>query len=213
MGTYIYDPSDIAGFAEYRSIKNAVCPLSGEMDELIDYLRRVCWDWHEKIDGMGMRIIWTGSERLLAGRTKISTPSDAELEALASIAPSVELLKAVFGDRKVIIFGELFGEKIQKNLLGMTGRHFRVFDILLDNKKWASLKARISIIADLGLEGAPYLLSSDLSDAEWAVRLGLQSEISPKCLAEGLVGRPREEIFDKYGNLILCKIKTKYYRK
>lgn len=200
-------------FREYRSIPNPICPKSGKQDDLTLYLRDISWVFHEKIDGMGMRIIWTREERFITGRTSVSAPSDAEIEAMEAIAPSHDRLTEVFGRKfkEVIIFGELFGEKIQKNPLGMLGKHFRVFDILLNDEKWASMAAKTSIAADLGLEEAQIIMRGNLASAVAAVSSGVNSIISPSLIAEGLIGRPSHEIFDKRGNLILCKIKTKYY--
>ena len=110
----------------------------------------------------------------------------------------------------VIIYGEGYGSKIQKG----GGRYisndvnFRVFDINIDGW-WLELDDVKDICDKLNLEMAVPYGELTIEEAEKMVIKGFKSTISEDetLIAEGLVLRPKVQLFNKRGERIMVKIK------
>jgi hypothetical protein len=66
------------------------------------------------------------------------------------------------------------------------------------------------VAAKLGLDVVPFIGEMSLDDAREMVRVGFPSRLNGgKKMAEGMVGRPIEAMFDKKGARLIVKLKTK----
>ncbi len=172
------------------------------------------WEFTEKIDGTNIRVIYDdqkglGKEVTFGGRTdnaQLPTPLINYLHE--NISPSK--IFDMFGDKKVIIFGEGYGGKIQKGSGYSPTQKFIVFDILVDDKYWLTKENIDGICANLGLDVVPFIGLMTLEEAVEIVKTGFQSKIGDGSIAaEGLIGRPTFPVFDVNGKRLICKIKTR----
>ena len=84
---------------------------------------------------------------------------------------------------------------------------FSLFDVYIGGI-WLERKNVIGIAAKLKIRSVPVVFSGSLIEAANDARDGFQSRVG-KRPAEGLVLRPEVELFDRRGERIIAKIKTK----
>lgn len=176
------------------------------------YLENCEWEFREKIDGTNIRVIWDGYRVSFRGRTdKASIPKHLleKLEELFGGPNNEEIFEQQFGTKQVILFGEGYGEKIQKvgNLYGPV--NFRLFDVMING--WWLNSYGIEGIADLfGIGTAPMLFFGTLHDGIKYVKTHPMSDLmNADHEIEGVVGRPTVQLFDKKGDPIMVKIKCR----
>ena len=184
-----------------------------------EYLHNLPWIAYEKIDGTNMSYYWDGHTLEIHGKTEnASIPN--HLFAKMNAMVTKEMMEKVFPLKYdeagneipmlVIIYGEGYGSKIQKG----GGRYisndvnFRVFDINIDNW-WLELDDVKDICGKLNLEMAVPYGELTIEEAEKMVIKGFKSTISEDetLIAEGLVLRPKVQLFNKRGERIMVKIK------
>jgi hypothetical protein len=118
------------------------------------------------------------------------------------------------GWEKVVLYGEGYGAGIQKGGQYRSDKAFRMFDVLIGGKWWLDW-CKVQILADrLGIKTAPYLGSWTLDEIIQRVKAGVPSIVSVEesdnfSIAEGVVARPIETLFDKRGQRLILKLKTK----
>lgn len=176
------------------------------------------WQVTEKIDGMNIRIMFGDDGKLqLSGRTdNAQLPGDLVKYLYETI--SLEKMKEMFWKEgqpcRVILYGEGYGGKIQKmgNNYGKDKR-FRLFDVLVD-KYWLNWENVCKIAESLQIKTAPYLGDFTLDEIREKVKIGIASVVAKEengCdfVSEGIVGRTVEPLFDKRGNRLILKLKTR----
>lgn len=172
------------------------------------------WQFTEKIDGTNIRCIWSGDTFSFAGRTeKASLPAKLIQWLLRNL--SNEVAQEVFGNSPAILYGEGYGAGIQKGG-GAYNREqqFVLFDVLVEDKWWLNWENTRDVARKFGLRTVPYIGEMSLEDGVQMVRLGFDSilakEITGETVkAEGIVGRTSEPLFDKKGNRLIIKLKTR----
>jgi len=183
-------------------------------DETVEYLKNNFWDWTEKIDGTNIGVIWDGHKVSFQGRTeKAQIPATLvnRLNELFGGEETEELFEQTFGEKNVILFGEGFGKKIQKNgwLYIPDGVDFILFDVYLpDQDLWLKRDAVESIAVRFGISVVPIVFRGDIDDA---VRFVKSEPISTIGVApmEGIVGRPMVEIRNREGKRVIVKVKVR----
>lgn len=126
------------------------------------------------------------------------------LDDKLSCAKMMEL----FQDRKVIIYGEGYGGKIQKGSGYSVTQKFIVFDIFIEGF-WLRRSDVEEICNNLGLDIVPIILTGSLDEAVYIVKNGFMSTISDGSVqSEGLIGRTKVPLFDHHGNRLITKLKT-----
>lgn len=188
-----------------------------------DYLRRLPWIAYEKIDGTNMSYYWDGHILEIHGKTEnasIPAPLQAKMEQLVTVDMMSKIFPPKFDESGneipmlVIIYGEGYGAKIQQG----GGRYiskdvnFRVFDVNIDGW-WLELENVQDICQKLNLEMAVPYGEMTIDEAEAMVMKGFTSTIAedPTLIAEGLVLRPKVQLFNKRGERIMVKIKYRDY--
>ena len=188
-----------------------------------EYLLHLKWLAYEKVDGTNMSYYWNGHILEIHGKTdnaSIPVPLQKKMEELVT----VEMMQKVFPLKYdengneipmlVIIYGEGYGSKIQKG----GGRYisndvnFRVFDVNIDGW-WLELKDVEDIANKLNLEMVVPFGELTIAEAEEMVKAGFTSPIAEDTtlIAEGLVLRPKVQLFNKRGERIMVKIKYRDY--
>ena len=119
------------------------------------------------------------------------------------------MFEQVFGDKEVILFGEGYGRKIQKNgdKYISNGVDFILFDVLIgDNyqsREWVENTALM-----FGIKAVPVVGVGSLYAAEEYVKKHPNSVIAEKEREmEGIVCRPAVELRNRCGERVICKIK------
>ena len=185
------------------------------------------WYWTEKIDGTNIRAFWqagctTDTGLVLpevlnfGGRTdNAQIHADLIKWLYENITP--DKLRAVFPDSSVVVYGEGYGNGIQRGGDYSPTKKFIVFDVFVIDPEhsklggwWLNRENTSDVALKLGLDVVPYIGEMDLDQATNMVRTGFASGLNGgKKMAEGLVGRTREALFDKNGHRLIVKLKTK----
>lgn len=179
------------------------------------------WRWFLKIDGTNTGIYWDGELRI-DGKSERAQWNPKVKKFLDETITTETMQKAFPADPvtgefpNVIIYGETFGSGIQ----GVGGKYFngeawgfRVFDVNI-NGFWLEPEDVIDVAHKLGLETPTDFGVMTIAEAEEMVKNGFKDTVAEKDLdAEGLVGRPIVQLFNKKGERVMVKIKTCDYKK
>ena len=176
----------------------------------LKYLSNSMWEFTEKIDGTNIRVCWDGYRVSFMGRTdKAQIPGHllAKLDELFGGESKEELFEQTFGKKEVILFGEGYGEKIQKGG-GLYGKvNFRLFDVYVDGF-WLIPEAVDGIAKTFGIETAPFMFHGTLEDGVEYIKDHPKSKLRDAEM-EGIVGRPLVQMFSRTGERIMVKIKCR----
>lgn len=183
----------------------------------LEYLHDKIWQWDEKIDGTNIRVVFDGETRRFGGRTDNASIPAHLIARLEDLFP-VSKLRAVFPptierfpDKSVTLYGEGFGHKIESGgaYLGKDV-DFCLFDVRV-GRWWLRLHDVHDLAEKLGVRHAPYCGEGTILEAIGNVREGFRSAIGT-AQAEGLILRPKVPLFDRSGQRIITKIKTRDFR-
>lgn len=192
---YLRDPNN-----RYKTLLDGVFTMPE-----FEFLKNAEWDFTEKIDGMNIRIERSEAGIYWGGRTdKAEIPKNLTAR-LFEIGDQMLHGDAVKGP--IILFGEGFGAGIQKGGAYGDTQEFILFDALVGDM-WLHREDVIGIAKGLGIPYAPTLGWGTLAEGVDMARKGFDSKFGI-ARAEGLVMRPPVDLFTRYGDRIIAKIKTK----
>ena len=176
----------------------------------LEFLANVPWVWTEKVDGTNIRVQWDGHSVTFGGRTdKAQIPAHLvnKLNELFGGTNKEEIFEQKFGESEVILFGEGFGEKIQKGG-GLYGQvDFILFDVMIGNM-WLKREDVEDIAATFGIRAVPIVGNGTLPEAVEYIRKHPKSRLRESEL-EGIVCRPMLELRDRRGNRLIVKVKCR----
>ena len=179
-------------------------------NETIQFLKDIEWEFTEKIDGTNIRIYWDGHKVSYYGRTdKAQIPTQLMNKLIELFGGNIneEMFEQKFGATPVMLIGEGYGAKIQKG--GGDYRqdnNFILFDVCINNKYLS--RDNVNDIANyFGIESVPVIFSGNLQKGIDFVKTKPNSTIGTAKM-EGLVARPKFELYDKNGNRLIVKIKV-----
>lgn len=188
--------------------------LIGEYStEELELLRDIEWVWTEKVDGTNIRVIWDGYRVSFAGRTdkaEIQPHLLNRLEELFGGEDKEEIFEQNFGKKEVILFGEGFGEKIQKGGEKYGRVDFILFDVWIG--MWLKRVDVENIAEAFQVKVVPIVGRGDLIDAENFIKSHPISFLRDDEL-EGIVCRPSVELQNRRGERIIVKIKCRDFTK
>ena len=172
------------------------------------------WDVTEKIDGTNIRVMLSKDGAVsFGGRTNTaSIPGDLVQYLVRTFQQ--DLLKSalwlsVAEPVDAVLYGEGYGPGIQKSgALYRDDKAFILFDVLINGQWWLDRMAITEIAAKLGIDAVPYLGRMTLKQIVELVQAPFSSKIG-RAVAEGVVARPIETLFDKRMKRIIIKLKTK----
>ena len=176
---------------------------------LVEYLSKNDWYFTEKVDGTNIRIIWDGFRVSFMGRTdRAEIPSHlyARLEELFVGRTKEELFEQKFGDKQVILYGEGFGEKIQKGG-GLYGKvDFILFDVVVAGH-WLNRENVEDVARTFQIRIVPIVGSGTLLDAVNFIKTHPTSMLRDAEM-EGVVCKTKHvQYFDADKNPIMVKVK------
>jgi hypothetical protein len=179
------------------------------------------WIFTEKLNGTNIRVMWDGRVRF-GGRTDAAQiPADLVAHLMLTFTP--DKMRAAFPDIKapeegvgstitpVVLYGEGIGAGLQGGGFYSPSKIFVLFDCLIDGKWFLSQENVEDVASKLGIMTAPLFGEMTLEEATELVRVGFDTRLpgAQPGLAEGLIGRPCEALFDKKGHRLIIKLKTK----
>ncbi len=175
-----------------------------------ELLKDIEWTFTEKVDGTNIRIMWDGYNVFFGGRTEnAQIPSYLvnKLNELFTGTKIEQIFEQVFGESKVILFGEGYGAKIQKGGGNYSNnQEFVLFDVKVG--EWYLKREDIEDVAKkFSLKTVPIIAKGNLQTGVDLVKSGLKSQWGD-FIAEGLVAKPSVDIFNRRGQRIITKIKT-----
>lgn len=185
--------------------------IEGEYNNpTVEYLKDNKWQFTEKIDGTNIRIYWDGHRVNFYGRTdKSQIPADLvnRLNELFGGETNEQLFEQKFGEMEVMLVGEGYGEKIQNGGLYRKGQDFILFDVMIA-ENYQPRESVEDIAKYFGIDVVPIVLEGTIQEAVDYVKTKPKSKIGTAD-SEGVVGRPLQELQDRTGKRIICKIKVK----
>jgi hypothetical protein len=218
--------------AFYRDPVTGKVDRTKKSDPLYDTIENCKWIFTEKVDGTSIAVYWNGDKFEFFGHT---TRSQIPPQVMSMLTETFgyekeTLFEQVFGDKPAMVYGEAYGPSIGPGKMYCDTVNFIVFDItvgtelnenrsegILNRGSWLEWDNVIDICKKVGLNHVPEIKPLEcfsLSESVHAVEgAGLYSYVGGNhgktCVAEGVVARPRNNIYDRYGNVIRVKIKTK----
>lgn len=178
----------------------------------VELLKNHLWVFTEKIDGVNFRICWDGHKLTYAGRTDKVVFSNKQIEFIENQLVTEEkeiMFEQLFQDKEVIVFGELYGNKILNGGLYTDGKGlaFKVFDILICDI-YLTYESTKQLCEQLNYDIVPVVLEGTIADGINYVKNNTTSTFS-KATLEGLVGKPVGDFRDRLGKRIVVKIKKR----
>ena len=162
------------------------------------------------VHNCNIRVCWDGYRVSFAGRTdkaQIPTHLMAKLEELFGGETKEEIFEQTFGNKEVILFGEGFGEKIQKGG-GLYGHvNFILLDVYIGGY-WLERKAVADIASKFGIDRVPPIFIGNLESGVNFIKTHPKSRLRDAEM-EGIVGRPIVQMFSRTGQRIMVKIKCR----
>lgn len=203
---------------KYQKIKNLFkFDYEGKIEDYVEefkYLKDIEWFGTEKIDGTNIRVYWNGYNIQFAGRTDNSQiPSNLQ-KKLNDIFLRLEIeniLEQLFGEKEVILFGEGYGYKIQKDgeKYIANDNDFILFDVMV-NGFYLDYNNMVDIANKLGLKYVPIVFNGTLLEAIDFVKNTKCSTINEEHEMEGIVLRPKGiELYNKKNERICLKCKKR----
>ena len=192
--------------------------------------------WHvtEKIDGTNIRVILNLDGTVtLGGKTdNASLPADLVTYLHATFTP--EKMKNCFwhyagpeeAPVKAILYGEGYGAGIQKGGNYRKDKSFRLFDVVVmglsgdrEIPNWLDWENVEDVAQKLGIKTVPFCGFWTLEQIIANVKEGVPSNVaiedsgnSAYAMAEGIVGRTLQPLFDHRGKRIILKLKTSDFK-
>lgn len=209
----------VAGFAEYPKIdtlferdkETFIVDPTRIKSPVIATIRE--WDVTEKIDGTNIRVMLSESgEASFGGRSNAAQiPGDLVKYLMRTFQG--DLLKSVLWRDEtpveVVLYGEGYGPGIQKGGgLYRPDKAFILFDVLVGSKWWLEREAVEDIAQRLGIDATPYLGRWDIDRIVDHTKKPFASKLGT-AIAEGVVARPIETLFDRRGERLIIKLKTR----
>lgn len=171
-----------------------------------EYLKDIPWEFSEKIDGTNIRVLWDGNDITIGGRTD-NAQIPAPLISVITKLFNKDKLREVFGDKKVVFFGEGYGGKIQSGGKYRPDEDFTCFDIFIDGF-WLTKDAVCDICGDLKISMVPSLGTMSLVDMIRNVSMCGIKSWHGEFQAEGVVGSPENGLLRRNGDRVIVKIKS-----
>lgn len=180
-------------------------------NEAFEYLKDNKWLWEEKLDGSSIGLRWDGERLSFVGHTDKS-----------QIAPKyLNWLNEIFGNKETeTVFEELFNDKpftvYGEGLSSVFNKHYDypdgalvIYDVQDDTTgRFLKREAVAEIAAKLSCKTAPLVFEGTIAEAVAYVKQGPESVFAKGWAMEGLIGRPKTDLYDRSGKRTICKVKV-----
>jgi hypothetical protein len=175
------------------------------------YLENAEWEFTEMVNGMNIRVLFTGQSIVFAGRANRTVLPMQLLDRLHSMF-CLDKMKSVFGKTRVCLYGEGYGPKIGTGHKYRQDQSFVLFDIAV-NQSWLDRFSVYKIAGQLDIEAIPVVATRRRLTAIYpliqAAKTGDLKSNWPGAKMEGLVARPLAELHDNNHERIIAKLKVR----
>ena len=176
----------------------------------VEQCKNLEWMFTEKIDGTNIRIYWDGHKVSFNGRTdnaQLHKDLFQYLHDTFCTSEVEQVFEQNFGEKEVYLFGEGYGAGIQKGGGYRKDKSFILFDVKIDGY-FLSHQDMQGIANIFEVDVVPVVLTGTIDEAIEYVKTNEFSVVGDGTQPhEGLVGRLKEEMFDRFGNRMIVKIK------
>jgi hypothetical protein len=186
------------------------------------------WLATEKIDGTNIRICFRdhGDDAIahwVKGKTDEASIPPKLLEhcndLAAVVAPGAEQIMEQFALTSLTLYGEGYGAKIQGGGRYRADQGFILFDVMAGDSAYLADSAVTETAERLGIPRVPLLNGGEpmtLDEIVSLVQGGFASDAAetfdPEFMAEGIVARTLEPLYDNRGERLILKLKAKDFR-
>lgn len=205
------------GYWDKTKKRRLIVPVSSgvALDEFRDpifyELAFAPWQYKRKLDGANLRIMWDGEQALWNGKTNSFT-CGADLTDYMNKTFLEEIFEEKFGrEKKVYLFGEQMGKKVQNNELGLKGTEFILYDVNIGGF-WLSPENIREIATYFNLKTCYDFMPQGeyVEDLVTLIQEVANGEFEDW---EGIVATPLIECRNQKGNRVIVKIKNSDYPK
>jgi len=169
------------------------------------YLRKLIWDWREKINGCNLRVMWDSNlKKIIYGGRTDNAMIPAKLVNFMQDKFDLELLKKNY-QKSITLYGEGVCPGTQGSGKYTKTADFILFDIVIDGF-WLLRKSIEDIAKGLSLSVVPIVGHGNIEQAIEFVKKDIKSQWGD-FEAEGIVLTPQIELFKRNGERIITKIK------
>ena len=178
--------------------------------DIVDLLKDCPWEFTEKIDGTNIRVMWDGHKVTFGGRTDRAVIPTRLMEALVDTfggEVNEQIFEEHFGNKVVTLYGEGYGAKIQNGGDYRPDNAFILFDVEIDGV-FLTRESVSGIATFFGVDSVPIVLIGTIAEGVDFVRHRPNSQFGTAKM-EGVVGRPKVELYDRFGNRVIVKIKVR----
>lgn len=184
------------------------------------------WYVAEKIHGQNIRIDWCNSKVTFGTRTAVGDIPKELAEFLLPIFTQ-EKMQEYFSDEPVTLFGEGYGAGINKGGDLSTTKRFMLFDVFIPARPiqgdqmrdyWLSIPDVDKCAEFFGCDKQPWIATDlTLEEITDRVQRGILSRIAiqntgKEVKSEGVVCRTHPEMWTRYGERLMFKLKTKDFK-
>lgn len=179
-------------------------------NETVELLKDCQWEFTEKIDGTNIRVMWDGHKVTFGGRTdRALIPSKLISVLLETFGGDVneQVFEEHFGNKIATLYGEGYGAKIQNGGDYRSDNAFILFDVEVDGV-FLTRESVNGIAKIFGIDAVPVVLTGTIADGVNFVKQAPVSTIGAAVM-EGVVGRPKVELYNRFGERVIVKIKVR----
>ena len=162
---------------------------------------------------MNIQIHWDGYDAHIYGRTEQAIIPELLKNVLTEkflSSESEQLFEQIFGEKEVILFGEGYGNKIQKvGKKYIDGNDFILFDVYFPGADMYLRQEDVTDVAvKFGIQSVSVLGTGTLEEAVEYVKSKPVSTIGKKeAIMEGIICRPEVELYNRLHERVIVKIK------
>lgn len=202
----------------YHKIENLFKRHSGKLvegefqEKHVKLLKENQWLFSEKVDGVNIRLHWSGEEMTLLGRNNNSQIPPHLLEYLQGLFKKEEIAKHVYPG--CILVGEGYGERIEEprgSQYQADGVGFVLFDVVAMDGKYCDRHVVELIAKNLKLKVVPLVFEGTLQEAIDFIRTQPTSQFREGMTMEGMVGTPIGDFLTGAGERIITKLRCEDY--
>lgn len=181
-------------------------------DMILYQLANTIWQYKRKLDGANLRVRWDGEQALWNGKSN-NFQCSSDLADYMNNTFIEEIFEEKFGrDKKVVLFGEHMGKKVQGNELGLDDDEFILYDVNIDGY-WLDGAAIKEIATYFGIHTCyDFMGEGELCEFTGSL-VNLIERVSKGEFKdwEGIVATPLVECRTQKGDRVIVKIKNRDY--
>lgn len=176
-----------------------------------EYLANNQWVFTEKVDGTNIRVMF--DDRVTFGGKTDNASIPAKLLPRLQELFTPERMTSVFTSShgQVCLYGEGYGAGIQNGGVYRPDQDFVLFDVNVSGW-WLKREDVEDVAFKLGLDIVPTVGEGNLADMVSLVRNQIFWSRWNNAAPEGLVARPKIELFTRSGDRVITKLKFKDFR-